>query len=148
MLHGRWTERNRIALEELIGRDRIKSPIAVFDWDNTCIRGDVADAVFHRQCDELAFRFEAPGFWDWVTEASPEEQVSAAYQRYRADPNQENGLRLRMSFERTRNALHQGKDDTSAWAWDTGAFVGWKEEQVRAYTLKVINRELTRPPAG
>jgi phosphoserine phosphatase len=145
MLHGCWTEENRSALEELIRREHSHAPRAVFDWDNTCIRGDIADAVFHQLCEDLAFRFDGPGFWDWITEAGLEDRVSQTYERFCMDPDRENRLRLRVALEQTHKFLHDGEDYASAWAWDTGAFVGWREQEVRDYTQEVIARELTRP---
>lgn len=132
-------------LEELIRREHSHPPIAVLDWDNTCIRGDIADAVFHQLCQDLAFRFEAPGFWDWIGEAGLENRVAEAYQMLRVKPDRENRMRLRFALEQTRQVLHEGDDDTRAWAWDTGAFVGWTEEEVVDYTRQVIARELERP---
>ncbi len=52
---------------------------------------------------------------------------------------------LRFELERTRWALHESEDHNQAWAWDTGAFVGWTPQQVREYTRRVIARELAQP---
>lgn len=146
MLHGRWTEENRKTLEWLIDRESKEPPIAVFDWDNTCIRGDISDVVFRHLCADLAFRFEEAGFWDWVTEARYQNEVSEAYAKYRASPSPENRMWLSSGMEATRKALHEGMDDTSAWAWDSGAFIGWTEAEVRQYTSLIIRRELERAP--
>lgn len=145
MLRGRWSEDNKAVLEGLFEQAHGRSRIAIFDWDNTCIEGDIADVVFHHLCGDLAFHFEAPGFWDWFTEAGQGGQVSKIYETYVSNPSQENRSRLRLAMESTRKEMHLGPDDASAWAWDSGAFVGWSEEDVRTYTSKIIYLELARP---
>lgn len=144
MLHGRWTDENLAALEHLIQDETAEPKIAVFDWDNTCVRGDISDAVFHQLCSDLAFRFDAPGFVDWLMEARCQDLVSPALGRFLSDPSEGNKNNLCASFEVTRKALHESMDDTSAWAWDTGAFIGWTETEVKQYTKNVINQELAR----
>lgn len=145
MLHGRWTDRNRHALESLIEKRHVIPPIAVFDWDNTCIQGDIADAVFHHLSADMAFKFDAPGFDDWLFEAGCADRIVSALSSYRANPTSERRLELRMAFEQTRNSLQRGLDVASACAWDVGAFVGWTTDQVRSYTRRVILGELGRP---
>jgi len=68
MLRGRWTPENRAALERLLAQKFEYTPIAVFDWDYTCIAGDTANVVFHALCRDLAFQFDHPDFVNWVEE--------------------------------------------------------------------------------
>jgi phosphoserine phosphatase len=143
-LSARWSPENRAVLEELRARKFSTPPIAVFDWDNTCIRGDIADATFHALASALAFRFDAPGFWEWVNEASLATPIREAYDKFCAAPTPAHRAQLRLAFEQTRHALQSGEDDNAAWAWDTGAFIGWTPDQVRAYARQVIARELSR----
>ncbi len=144
-LTGCWTEENHRALEELIGRTYTHAPIAVFDWDGTCMRGDIEDAVFHQVCQDLAFRFDAPGFRDWLTEAHPVDYISATYEEYCARPTTVNRERLRLRFEQLRKALYEGEDDGAICAWDIGVFIGWSEQEARDYARRVIERDLARP---
>jgi len=62
---GRWYPPCREALVQWLdavaaGRPYDKPPVAVFDWDNTCIFGDVQETTFRYQLDRLALRLE-PG---------------------------------------------------------------------------------------
>jgi len=145
MLHGRWTSENRAALENLLARKFSYTPIAVFDWDNTCALGDTADAVFHAQCRDLAFHFETPEFVAWVEEIPVPTRILECYELHRARKTSASRAALRFELERTRWALHQSEDDNQAWAWDTGAFVGWTPAQAREYARRVIARELAQP---
>ncbi len=144
-LAGCWTDENRLALEAMLARDYPRSPIAVFDWDNTCILGDIGDLTFHQLCRDLAFRFDTPGFWDWVSEVMPLDLVSGAYDDYCRRPGAETKFRLRFNLELQRLAWKDGPDDNAMWAWDTGAFMGWTEDEVRAYTRRVIVAETQHP---
>ena len=145
MLNGRWTPENRAALEKLLAQKFSYTPIAVFDWDNTCIAGDTSDVVFHELCRDLAFQFEHSDFVNWVEEIPIPSRILECAEMFRARATRETRAALRFELERTRWALHESEDDNQAWAWDTGAFVGWTPLQVREYTRRVIARELAQP---
>ena len=136
---------NRATLENLLARKYAYTPIAIFDWDGTCASGDIADLVFHAQCRDLAFHFDSPEFVKWVEEISVPSRILECYEMYCARKTPDTRAALRFELERTRWALHQSEDDNQAWAWDTGAFVGWTPAQVREYTRRVIARELAQP---
>ena len=53
-----WNERNYKALNKLLAGVR-PAEIAVFDWDNTCIFGDVGEALLRRMVFDLAFAMNA-----------------------------------------------------------------------------------------
>jgi phosphoserine phosphatase len=145
MLRGRWTTENRAALQALLAQRFDYTPIAVFDWDHTCIQGDTSNAVFHELCRDLAFRFDHPDFFDWVEEIPIPSRIVECVEVYWARPSRETRAALRFELERTRWALHESEDDNQAWAWDSGAFVGWRPVEVREYTRRVIARELAQP---
>lgn len=48
-----WCPRVHAALEALLKRPDLAGRCAAFDWDNTCIDGDVGDAALHWQLDGL-----------------------------------------------------------------------------------------------
>lgn len=54
--HLNWNERNYKLLNEFVAMVR-PGDIAVFDWDNTCICGDIGEAVFRYQAQHLEFKF-------------------------------------------------------------------------------------------
>lgn len=149
MLNGSWSAENRAALEELLARQYASPPLAVLDWDGTCIYGDVSDAVYHALCESLALRFDAPDLWEWFHETRHADEIRAAYDEYARARTPHNAHRLRYVLEHARYRMHVGYefDDTEAWAWDTGAFIGWTEEAAREFSRQVIARELARPLA-
>ncbi len=144
-MNGRWSPENRGALETMLAKSFRERPIAIFDWDNTCIAGDTSDMVFHQLCRDLAFRFEHPDFGQWVEEIPVPTRILECVEMYWAEPSFEARAALRFELERTRWALHESEDDNQAWAWDSGAFVGWTPDEVREYTRRVIAQELAEP---
>lgn len=145
LLHGRWTPENRTALGALLTQNFPQPPIAIFDWDYTSIAGDTANMVFHELCRDLAFHFEHPDFVTWVEEIPIPSRILECVEMFWARPSRETRAALRFELERTRWALHESEDDNQAWAWDSGAFVGWKPLDVRDYTRRVVARELAQP---
>jgi phosphoserine phosphatase len=93
----------------------------------------------------LAFKFESPDFVNWVEEIAIPTRILECVELYWARPGVETRAALRFELERTRWALHESEDDNQAWAWDAGAFVGWKPIEVREYTQRVVARELAQP---
>ncbi|HUU05896.1 MAG TPA: haloacid dehalogenase-like hydrolase [Patescibacteria group bacterium] len=53
-----WSQRNYDALNEFLAGVR-PGELAVFDWDNTCIFGDIGEALFRHAALNLAFKFDA-----------------------------------------------------------------------------------------
>lgn len=145
MLPRRWIPENRAALEKLLAQKFDEPPIAIFDWDHTCIQGDTANLVFHELCRDLAFHFEHPDFENWVEEIPIPSRILECVEMFWARDTRETRAALRFELERTRWALHESEDDNQAWAWDAGAFVGWTPQQAREYSRRVIARELAQP---
>lgn len=145
MLHGRWTEENRAVLEEMLARRYPHSPVAVLDWDNTCIYGDIGDATFHALAENLQFDFESAWFWEWMEQSQQVERIREAYQAYRRADSVESRRRLRYTLEWVRGWMFAELDDVESCSWDSGAFVGWTLQTVREYVRKVIKNELSRP---
>lgn len=145
MLTGRWSQENRATLQELLGARFSHTAIAIFDWDNTCIDGDIADLTFHHLCADMKFRFSHGGFWAWIDEIAFPNRIADYVESYLRAATSETRHRLRFELERVRHLLHEGEDDNRAWAWDGGAFVGWTPEEVREYAQKVIRQESASP---
>jgi phosphoserine phosphatase len=51
-----WNQRNYEALNDFLADVR-PGELAVFDWDNTCICGDIGEAIFRYQALHLKFKF-------------------------------------------------------------------------------------------
>ena len=60
-----------------------QSPVAVFDCDGTMIRGDIGEAMFHRQIERFWFRVSPASVWPDHPRRSDIEDL---YQALRAMP--------------------------------------------------------------
>jgi len=58
LMRRNWSERNYEALNGLLAGVR-PGEIAVLDWDNTCIFGDIGEALLRRLTFDLAFAVDA-----------------------------------------------------------------------------------------
>jgi phosphoserine phosphatase len=149
---GRWAPEVKYALEGFLQAQaartlhdaRGNAPSAVLDWDNTVIAGDTADTVFFALCEMLAFRWEAPDFWDWMGEADTDGRVRAAYAAWQRADSPETRAGLRGEVIRAWYELHQ-RNLATAWAWDTGVFVGFTAEEALRFSREIIWRELRMP---
>jgi len=67
-----WAPANRETLERLLDsvarNDWETSPVAVFDWDNTCVYNDVGYATLRYQLDQMVFRFTPETLGEFLAE--------------------------------------------------------------------------------
>lgn len=133
-------------LVELIRTRAHSGAAAVFDFDNTCIRGDIGELFGHFLTETMRYRYDLDHFWKLVhpddgrgrlrrlTERAMEAGVeSAAYRRYFAEMAALYGRRLRRA----------GKRDCYEWA--VRLHVGLTETQMRRWSAEAIRRELEHP---
>lgn len=144
-LTGRWFEGNRAILEELVARNFGFTPIAVFELSETCLHGDITAFVFGAMCRKLAFRFEDRSVWDWLEETMHAGSIREAYELYADGATPENKQRLSHALEMARRAIHTEQDWLTAWAWESGAFIGWTEDEARDYCRRIVDNEFIQP---
>lgn len=93
-LDGEWDGPNRERLEALIGRegrgakgyDPSRPPVAVFDWDNTSIIGDVQETVFLYQLEHLAFAMNPEELGEAIRSGVPGSDFVAEYSNTDGEP--------------------------------------------------------------
>lgn len=126
------------------------SPVAVFDFDNTLIRGDIGELFSHYLIDEVAYRYDLDEFWALIDEADGREHIreltrrvlsldpdarreSPAYRQYLAE----------MGAVYGRKYAREGK--AACYEWAVRLHVGMRPKQIHALTQRAIDRELARP---
>ena len=144
---GGWTGEVSKALEDLLQGAVGDSPVAVFDFDNTCIRGDIGELYGHYLVETMRYRYDLDDFWRLIhvddgrerlrrlTDAAmaipPEERAgSPVYRDYLAEMAGLYGRRLRRA----------GKRDCYEWA--VRLHVGLTTRQMNAWSAEAIRREL------
>lgn len=140
-------DRLQATAAELAGE---QAPVAVFDFDNTLICGDIGELFSHYLIDELAYRYDLDGFWRLIDEADGREYIreltdrvlaldpdarpkSPAYRQYLAE----------MGAVYGRKYAREGK--AACYRWAVRLHVGMRPEQIRELTLRAVDRELARP---
>jgi phosphoserine phosphatase len=151
----RWNEDVHARLVALIqrhgvgssGYDACHRPLAVFDWDNTLIAGDIGDSAFADALEDGVLAPEgrdlralleplAPAHAAALRELWPREKWPAS-----AQPPGE----LRWRVHRAYDDLCREKGNAQGYPWLTLTFAGWTEPQLSAFAERVIARELERP---
>lgn len=146
-----WTPevRGRIA-ETIRSAPRSERRVAVFDFDNTCILGDIGELYSHFLIDELLYRYDLEAFWELIDEADgrdtirelahaaldlseAERHTSEVYERYLAEMGALYGRKL----------VRDGKANTYAWA--ILLHVGISELDMKTFSQRTIDLELKRP---
>jgi len=59
-------------------------PVAVFDFDNTCIQGDVGEALHAWLCATGGYDFDGGGFWHALDDCPQRERLQGAWAAHRA----------------------------------------------------------------
>lgn len=134
-------------LQDLLQTAPSDSPAAVFDFDNTCILGDIGELFSHFLIDEMRYRYDLDEFWAQIHEEDGRADLreiteaalaipralrptSAEYQRYQAEMGALYGRRLKRA----------GKRDCYEWA--VRLHVGLRPQQIKAWTQEAIENEL------
>lgn len=145
-----WTPEVRTAVATVM-RDTPRSQrrVAVFDFDNTCILGDIGELYSHFLIDELLYRYDMEAFWELIDEADGRHTIrelaveamdlrdderadSPVYQRYLAEMGALYGRKL----------MRDGKANTYAWA--ILLHVGISELDMMTFSQRTIELELAR----
>jgi hypothetical protein len=163
-----WSQRNFDALNEFVAGVR-PGEIAVFDWDNTCIFGDIGDAFFRNQVFNLKFRFGAerlrqiiPGRVHGIDRVSVNgkpwplrrlrERIVGAYGRIAGQaPARIAGSDDHLDFSAGLLALNRGLEQTPgigcefAYLWTVQFLEGFHPADVRRLAVAVAAQELQAP---
>jgi phosphoserine phosphatase len=146
-----WSPDVRSAIARVM-RDTPRSErrVAVFDFDNTCILGDIGELFSHFLIDELLYRFDLDAFWDLIDEEDGRDNIrelalasidlpgasrdaSDVYRNYLAEMGALYGRKL----------VREGKAATYAWA--VLLHLGISELDMKVMSQRAIDIELARP---
>ncbi len=138
---------------------RIVTPgqqVAVFDFDNTCIRNDLGEAVFLRLIVDGAFRGDDERLWRLIPDVAARQKLRALWEAHGAAWRQAERriddwrqwepefLDFVVLFYRQYDALLEAEGAATAYPWVVRLFVGMTPEQVERLTSEVWARERSR----
>jgi hypothetical protein len=160
-----WNERNYRILSQFVTTVR-SGDIAVFDWDNTCIFGDIGEAILRHQALHLEFKFGPEQLQEIIPDQANgidhihingqvfplrqvKEQIVSAYKKIAGHPITEICASAAHSdFSTGLLALNRGLEETPgigcefAYPWTINFLRGFSPAEVRLLALRVINSEL------
>jgi phosphoserine phosphatase len=156
VLPGAWEVDNRNNLLKLIARygqggpehDPSRPPVVVFDFDNTCIRGDMGRAFYDWMVRERKLRFN-----DEVWKAVPADKrpaIQKAWKKLASLPAEQQAASLAMKDFRKR--MHQAywslcykTPPEKCYPWQVRFYAGYTPDEITAMAEKVVQLELNRP---
>ena len=148
--HVGWRPEVRARLDEVIARPSTDRPVAVFDFDNTCILGDIGELFSHYLIDEVRYRYDLDAFWELIDPQDGRDELRRLAQTSMAlSPEAREGDQNYQRYLAEMGALYhrrlarEGK--AACYAWAVRLHVGIDEAQMRAWSLEAIDRELARP---
>ena len=161
----KWNERNYQLLSQFVDTVR-PGEIAVFDWDNTCICGDIGEAIFRYQALHLEFKFNPEQLRaiipDQVLEIEHiningqlwpliqvKGQIGSAYEKIFGRDLTEIGASADLrDFSVGLLALNRGLEETPgigcdfAYPWTINFLAGFTPAEICHLAAKVIDSEL------
>lgn len=126
-----------------------EQPLAVFDFDNTCILNDIGELFSHFLIDEMLYRYDLNEFWDLI---HPDDGRDTLYNvtesalqipaEHRSTSMDYGHYLYEMGALYGRRLARAGKADCYQWA--VRLHVGMTEQQIHNYSKQAIRRELSR----
>lgn len=150
-----WTPPVYTKIHDAVERSLTRAagrPVAVFDFDQTCIFGDIGELFSHYLIDTLGYRYELDAFWDLIDPRDGRDRIRAQvaalqkmdpadwersdiYRDYRAD----------MGAVYARKYAREGA--AACYEWAVRLHVGMSPAEIYRLSLKAIKRELQTPIA-
>lgn len=125
-------------------------PVAVFDFDNTCIVGDIGELYGAYLVDEMLYRWDLEAFWQTIDPRDGRARIRDKVESLRAlDPEHRASTELYESYRADLKAVYgrrlarEGKADTYAWA--PRLHVGMSEHDMALFSKRAFDRELRTP---
>lgn len=146
-----WNEEVGTRLDAACAQaSELDRPVAVFDFDNTCIVGDIGELFSYYLVDQMYYRWDLDRFWELIDPRDGRDQIREhvefllnlseqnrfehpIYQAYRAE----------LGAVYQRKLARDGKRETYAWA--PRLHVGISEGDMSVMSRQSFARELAGP---
>jgi phosphoserine phosphatase len=123
-------------------------PVAVFDFDNTCIRGDIGRAFYDYMVTERKILFN-----DEIFEALPGDKrnsIKAAWKKLQKLPHEKQADSVEL--QTFRKLMHQAywslcynTPPEKCFPWQVRFYAGYTPEEIRSMAEEVMTSELGKP---
>ena len=147
LLPGRWTPENHRRLTEFLDRFDVsnpgEAPVAVFDFDNTIVRGDTGSEFYLDTIERLLLRDDDPGLRRVVDALGDGERILDLQGRARRGRGAMEDFRAAMIGLYHR--IYDAKGIHVAYPWVTQVLAGTPEREVRARARALAERDRAIP---
>jgi phosphoserine phosphatase len=139
--------RDRI-IETATPRD--ERAVAVFDFDNTCILGDIGELYSYWLVEQLAYRYDLEAFWDLIDERDGRHDIRDLVEDLaRIDRDDPAWAKVYATYRAEMAAIYPRKlkrdGKASAYEWAVRLHVGLTEDEMHDMSRQCIRREWSRP---
>ncbi len=127
-----------------------EQPVAVFDFDNTCIFGDIGELFSHFLIDEIGYRYDLEEFWDLVHPEDGRAHIRELTARLRQmEPQACRHSECYREYLAEMGAIYGRKyvreGAAPCYEWAVRLHVGMTPEEIRQQTVRAMKREIGAP---
>ncbi len=125
------------------------APVAVFDFDNTCIFHDIGELFSHYLIDEMEYRYDLDDFWALVHPQDGRDHIRSLTEELLAmDAQRRAESPLYTEYLAEMGAIYARKyrreGASSCYEWAVRLHVGMSPSEIRDKTVAAIRREVGR----
>lgn len=155
---GKWEPENKLALEKLIlaygkhhpNYDPSNKPVAVFDWDHTCIAGDIGVSTFCYIVDNLLFKFEPDYLFGLIGARFYRDEIVNCYRRLSKLPLEtakrtDEYRRYRVLLIKASDGIAREEGVLAVCTWMVKLLKGLSVSEVRSFTERALEEGLKSP---
>lgn len=153
-----WPDSIADALDDLIRRGERgelhdaqgRPPLATFDFDNTCIEGDIGEAVHYDLAERFHYALDDPAFWSVIDEEQGGLDLARTWEQLRdltpaERATSEEAARFANDIIATYSRRYQRLGARDAYTWACRLHVGLSPDFLRRHGHHLFLQELQRP---
>jgi len=121
-------------------------PVAVFDFDNTCIKGDIGYSFFYRMVEEGTFHYWFEPFRKFFLSFDPTTRSKQVIELLSAGARGDSDRgRLRILMRDIMRSIRTEMGEGKVFEWMAGLLLGWSYQDIKDKTRRVFIEELNSP---
>lgn len=131
-------------------RNSTQPPVAVFDFDQTCIFGDIGELFSHFLIDEMAYHYELEQFWQLIDPRDGRDRIRALVNHLETlDPAHRRESEAYREYLAEMGAVYSRKyrreGPAPSYEWAVRLHVGMTPDEIHQLSLRAIKREIQTP---
>lgn len=145
-----WSEQVYRRLCDAIESVPAQQAVAVFDFDNTCILGDIGESFGQFLVETMRYRYDLEEFWDQIAPGQQRKRLRSLTERaLQLDPRRRDGSPVYRRYVAEMAALYGRRLERlgrrACYEWAVRLHVGLTPGQMRRWSRTAIRRQLHQP---